>query len=90
MFCEFLFNLGTLNPEEDCEQAENYLRSQYSFYLEPSFSSSPRQPSNINQNLSRRDELARQYMYTSVQQASYSDVPWGKMNKNIILYICMF
>ena len=26
---------------------------------------------------SKRDELARHFMYTSSQQASYDDVPWG-------------
>ena len=26
---------------------------------------------------SKRDELARQFMYTSVQQAAFDEIPWG-------------
>ncbi|CAF1293835.1 unnamed protein product [Rotaria magnacalcarata] len=73
---------GALNPEEDCRQAVEYLQSQYLSYSEPNLAYSPRQKQQQQQqqesimNELKRDELARQYMYTSVQQASYDDVPW--------------
>jgi hypothetical protein len=35
----------------------------------------------------KRDELARQYMYTSVQQAASDEISWGKIIYLFNLYI---
>lgn len=37
--------------------------------------------SNVSDLTTKRDELARHYMYTSSQQASYDDVPWGSIHR---------
>ncbi|CAF1580744.1 unnamed protein product [Rotaria magnacalcarata] len=69
---------GTLNPEEDCREAENYLRSQgrLSAPTTTTLTYNPnKQQLSVNEQL-KRDEIARHYMYTSSQQAAYDEVPW--------------
>jgi hypothetical protein len=63
LFRNFLFS-GSLNLGEDSSQFRNYLRDR------------ARTPPRTNRKI---DELARHYMYTSAQQASFDEVPWGKM-----------
>ena len=75
-FQTFLFS-GTLNPDEDCKQAENYLRSRLS--SQPNLTYNPRKQQRLKMDQIKRDELARHYMYTSVQQAAFDEVPWGKI-----------
>ena len=68
---------GTLNPEEDCKEAENYIRA----HGRPSTSAPlTYQPSSSGLSVAdqaKRDEMARRFMYTSTQQAAYDEVPWG-------------
>lgn len=69
---------GMLNPDEDCKQAENYLRSHGRLSAPATLTYQP-----SNQGLSvadqmKRDELARRYMYTSTQQAAFDELPWGR------------
>ncbi|CAF3267845.1 unnamed protein product [Rotaria socialis] len=69
---------GTLNPEEDCREAENYLRSQGRLSAPtttPLTYNPNKQQLSVNEQL-KRDETARHYMYTSSQQAAYDEVPW--------------
>lgn len=68
---------GTLNPDEDCKEAENYLRAHGRLSAPATLTYQP-----SNQGLSvgdqaKRDELARRYMYTSIQQAAFDELPWG-------------
>ncbi|CAF4499346.1 unnamed protein product, partial [Rotaria magnacalcarata] len=59
----------TLNPEEDCREAENYLRSQgrLSAPTTTTLTYNPnKQQLSVNEQL-KRDEIARHYMYTSSQ-----------------------
>ncbi|CAF3588534.1 unnamed protein product [Adineta steineri] len=65
---------GILNPEEDCREAENYLRNIGRLSAPASLSHSRKHESGSH--LSRRDELARRFMYTSTQQAAIDEVPW--------------
>ncbi|CAF1626279.1 unnamed protein product [Adineta ricciae] len=66
---------GVLIPEEDCREAEIYLRK----LGRSSAPASLVQQSRLNQSgnqLSKRDELARRFMYTSTQQAAFDEVAW--------------
>ncbi len=69
-FLKFLF-LGSLNLDEDCQQAKNYLTN------------TPRK----QQNRSMTDKLAQHFMYTSAQQAAFDEVPWGKIIYLINLFL---
>ena len=69
--------VGTLIAEEDCRQAENYLRNQGRLSAPATLTYDPsRHQRSVNDEL-KRDELARHFMYTSVQQAAFDEVPWG-------------
>ena len=73
-------DLGTLNPEEDCRQAEKYLRSQGRSTAPASSTYVPRNHQHSVDDEMKRDALARRFMYTSTQQAAYDEVPWGMMD----------
>ncbi|UJR36925.1 hypothetical protein I4U23_029637 [Adineta vaga] len=66
---------GTLIPEEDCREAENYLRKIGRSSAPASLAQHSRLHQSGNQ-LSKRDELARRFMYTSTQQAAFDEVAW--------------
>jgi hypothetical protein len=68
---------GTLNPEEDCKEAENYLRNQGRLSAPSTLTYNPSKQQQSVSDQTRRDELARHFMYTSVQQAAFDEVPWG-------------
>ncbi len=68
---------GTLNPEEDCKEAELYLRNQGGLSAPATLTYNPsKQQQSVTDQL-KRDELARRFMYTSIQQAAFDEVPWG-------------
>jgi len=72
-----------LNPDEDCKEAEKYLRNQGRLSAPSGLSYDPsKAPQTAEQ--AKRDELARQYMYTSVQQAAFDELPWGLTNESKI------
>ncbi|CAF4255657.1 unnamed protein product [Rotaria sp. Silwood2] len=67
---------GTLNPEEDCKEAENYLRSQGRLSAPATLTYDQSTQQQYASSQLRRDELARHFMYTSAQQAAFDEVPW--------------
>ncbi|CAF0998887.1 unnamed protein product [Rotaria sordida] len=67
---------GTLNSEEDCKEAENYLRSQGRLSAPSTLTYNPSTQQQYVSTQMKRDELARHFMYTSTQQAAFDEVPW--------------
>ncbi len=77
---------GTLNPEEDCKEAEKYLRSQGRASAPATLTYQPsKQDQSVAEQL-KRDELARRFMYTSVQQAAFDELPWGLFKLILIFF----
>ncbi|CAF1295446.1 unnamed protein product [Rotaria sp. Silwood1] len=58
---------GTLNPGEDCKQAEDYLRN---------LTSNSKQQKSLKMNELHRNQLAHHFMCTSMQQAAFDEIPW--------------
>ena len=81
----FLSMLGTLNPGEDGKQTVNYLRKYHYLPSQHNLSYIPRRQQYLKKQELERDELARHYMYTSVQQAAFDDIAWGKITQIINL-----
>jgi hypothetical protein len=84
---------GTLNPEEDCKEAELYLRNQGRSSAPSTLTYSPNKQQPVSDQL-KRDELARHFMYTSVQQAAFDEIPWGLLKfsslRNFFSVLCRF
>lgn len=87
---------GTLNPEEDCKEAEIYLRNQGRSSAPSTLTYNPsgqQQQQSVSDQL-KRDELARHFMYTSVQQAAFDEIPWGLLKcislRNFFFALCRF
>ena len=72
--------LGILNPDEDCRQAEAYLKHRARLSAPPMLTHNPSGQQRSSNDQQKRDELARHFTYTSVQQAAYDEVPWGRSN----------
>ena len=72
--------LGTLNPDEDCRQADAYFKHRALLSAPPTLTHNPSGQQRSSNDLHKRDELARHFTYTSVQQAANDEVPWGRTN----------
>lgn len=77
---------GTLNPDEDCKEAENYLRNHGPSSAPATLTYKPNKQEKSVADQTKRDELARRFMYTSVQQAAFDEIPWGLFNLIIIFF----